>query len=190
VVGHDASGPDVVDFALAAPARVRRIVLLNTYYGHASALRLPEMIRVLADPDLTPLADAMLGDPNQRLWLTGHTARRFGTDPLDPDGIGVVAVFPQFFGDNDQPDALPAIRAWTAALFDALEAQDMRITRGQLSALDIPVTLIFGALDRYLNPDLADHLTTLFPKAELHLVEAASHWPQWDQPDAVSGWIR
>jgi pimeloyl-ACP methyl ester carboxylesterase len=100
-----------------------------------------------------------------------------------------VAVFPQFFGDNDQPDALPAIRAWTAALYGALEAQDMRLTRGELSALDVPVTLIFGSLDQYLNPDLADHLTTLFPTAELHLVQAASHWPQWDQPQAVSGWI-
>jgi 2-hydroxy-6-oxonona-2,4-dienedioate hydrolase len=190
VVGHDASGPDVVDFALAAPGRVGRIVLLNTYYGHAPALRLPEMIRVLADPDLTPLADAMLEDPNQRLWLTGHTARQFGTDPRDPDGVGVVAVFPQFFGDSDQPDALPAIRAWTAALHGALEAQDMRISRGELSALDTPVTVIFGALDNYLNPDLAHHLTALFPKADLHLVQAASHWPQWDQPQAVSGWIR
>jgi pimeloyl-ACP methyl ester carboxylesterase len=101
-----------------------------------------------------------------------------------------VAVFPQFFGDSDQPDALPAIRAWTAALFGALEAQDMRIARGELSALNIPVTLIFGALDHYLNPDLADHLTALFSKAELHLVQAASHWPQWDQPQVVSRWIR
>jgi pimeloyl-ACP methyl ester carboxylesterase len=132
----------------------------------------------------------MLEDPNQRLWLTVHTARRFGTDPLDPASVGVVAVFPQFFGDNDQPDALPAIRAWTAALYGALEVQDLRISRGDLSALDLPVTVIFGALDPYLNPDLADRLSALFPKAELHLVQGASHWPQWDQPQTVSRWIR
>ena len=76
LVGHDASGPLAIDYALTAPERVGQLALLNTYYGHAPALRLPEMIRLLADPGMTPLADAMLGDPDQRMWLLGHTARR------------------------------------------------------------------------------------------------------------------
>src|SRR5262249_55538265 len=41
LVGHDASGPDAVDFALTEPGRVAHLVLLNTYYGHAPVLRLP-----------------------------------------------------------------------------------------------------------------------------------------------------
>jgi pimeloyl-ACP methyl ester carboxylesterase len=80
LVGHDASGPVAIDYALTAPGRVGQLILLNTYYGHAPALRLPEMIRLLADPDMTPLADAMLNDPDQRMWLLGHTARQFGAD--------------------------------------------------------------------------------------------------------------
>jgi 2-hydroxy-6-oxonona-2,4-dienedioate hydrolase len=190
LVGHDASGPVAIDYALAAPDRVGRLVLLNTYYGHAPALRLPEMIRLLADPDMTPLADAMLNDPDQRMWLLGHTARQFGGDPLDPGSVGVAAVVPQFFGDAGRPDALPAIRAWTAALSGDLDAQDRRIAQGQLAGLDIPVGLVFGAFDRYLSPDLAARLTSLFPRADLHLVDGASHWPQWDQPKAVAELIR
>ncbi len=190
LVGHDASGPVAIDYALTAPDRVGQLILLNTYYGHAPALRLPEMIRLLADPDMTPLADAMLDDPGQLLWLLGHTGRRFGDDPLDPGSVGVAAVVPQFFGDGDHPNALPAIRAWTAALFGDLDTQDRRIARGQLAGLDIPVSLAFGALDRYLNPDLAAHLASLFPKAVLHLVDGASHWPQWDRLNAVSELIR
>jgi pimeloyl-ACP methyl ester carboxylesterase len=186
LVAHDASGPVAIDFALSAHERVAQLVLLNTYYGHAPELRLPEMIRLLADPALIPLADAMLEDPNQRLWLLGHTARQFGADPLDPDDVGAVSVTPQFFGDADQPDAQPAIRAWTAALLTALDAQDQQITRGRLGTLNLHVTLIFGALDHYLNPDLAAHLSGLFREARLHLVEGASHWPQWDQPEVVS----
>jgi pimeloyl-ACP methyl ester carboxylesterase len=186
LVAHDASGPVAIDFALSAPERVGRLVLLNTYYGHAPTLRLPEMIRLLADPALIPLADAMLEDPNQRLWLLGHTARQFGVDPLDPDGVGAASVTPQFFGDAHQPEALSAIRAWTADLLTALYVQDKHITRGQLGALGVPVTLIFGALDHYLNPDLAAHLAGLFRDAELNLVEGASHWPQWDRPEVVS----
>ena len=190
LVGHDASGPVAIDYALAAPDRVGQLILLNTYYGHAPALRLPEMIRLLADPDMTPLADAMLDDADQRMWLLGHTARQFGADPLDPDSVGITSVLPQFFGDGDHPDALPAIRAWTAALFGALDTQDRQIARGQLAVLDIPVRLVFGALDRYLSPGLAAHLAGLFPKVGLHLVEGASHWPQWDQPKAVAELIR
>jgi haloalkane dehalogenase len=124
------------------------------------------------------------------LWLLGHTARQFGADPLDPDSVGITAIVPQFFGDEGHRDALPAIRAWTAALFSGLYAQDGRIARGELAALDPPVALVFGALDRYLSPDLAAHLAGLFPKAVLHLIDGASHWPQWDQPHAVSELIR
>ena len=50
LVAHDASGPDAIDFALAEPGRVGQIVVLDAYYGHAPALRLPEMIRLFADP--------------------------------------------------------------------------------------------------------------------------------------------
>ena len=112
------------------PALVGQLILLNTYYGRAPALRLPEMISLLAD--------AMLNDPDQRMWLLGHTARQFGGDPLDPDSVG----------------------------------------------------LVFGALDRYLTPHLAANLASLFPTADTHLVDGASHWPQCDRPKAVAELIR
>ena len=189
LVGHDASGPVAIDFAVAAPDRVSRLILLNTYYGHAPTFELPAMIRLFADPDLAPLADAMLDDTNQRLWLLQYTARQWGEDPDDPNGVGVF-VLPQFFGDAENTDALPAIRVWTAALFGALDAQDAAISDGRLAALDIPVSVVFGALDRFLNPGLAAHLAGLFHQAELHLVGGASHWPQWDKPDEVAALIR
>ena len=186
LVGHDASGPDAIGYALADPVRVAHLILLNTYYGHAPALRLPEMIRLFADPNFAPLADAMMEDANQRLWLLNHTARRFGGDPLDPNGVGMVSVLPQFFGDADQPDALVAVRAWTSALFSSLDRHDAHIAAGDLAALDLPVALIFGIADLYLNPDLGRHLAGWFRHADLQLVEDASHWPQWDQPELVA----
>ena len=124
LVGHDASGPDAVAFAVAHPQRVAHLVLLNTMFGHQPALHLPEMIRLLADPALTPLADAMINDEGQRLWLLQHTADQWGLDAVDPDSLAIQSILPQFFGDADQPDALTAIRAWTAGLFDALVRQD------------------------------------------------------------------
>ena len=123
LVGHDASGPDAVAFAVAHPERVAHLVLLNTYFGHQPSLKLPEMIRLFADPAFTALADAMVNDDAQRLWLLQHTAAQWHMDALDPEGIAVQSILPQFFGDADQPDAIVAIRAWTAELFDALEGR-------------------------------------------------------------------
>ncbi len=97
---------------------------------------------------------------------------------------------PQFFGDDVQPDALAAIRAWTAALFPALEQQDAHIAAGDLAALKVPVTLVFGAADHYLSAHLARHLASLFRDADVHLVDNASHWPQWDQPELVAKLIK
>jgi pimeloyl-ACP methyl ester carboxylesterase len=186
LVAHDASGPVAIDHALSDPSRVTHLILLNTYFGRAASVQFPEMIRLLADPDLTPLADAMLDDADQRLWLLQHTARRFGIDAFDPAGIGAVAVLPQFFGDAENPHALPAIRAWTAGLFSALDRQDAVIDAGRLRDLDMPVTLLFGAGDEYLSSDLARELAAHFRQPTVHFVEDATHWPQWDQPDVVA----
>jgi haloalkane dehalogenase len=48
LVGHDASGPDAVAFAIAHPERVAHLVLLNTVMGHQPSLRLPVLIGIFA----------------------------------------------------------------------------------------------------------------------------------------------
>jgi len=186
LVGHDASGPDAVAFTVAHPERVAHLVLLNTVFGHQPSLQLPEMIRLFADPAFTPLADAMVNDEGQRLWLLQHTADQWGLDALDPDGLAIRSILPQFFGDTDQPDALAGIRAWTAHLFDALDTQDTLIESGALARLEVPVSVIFGESDRYLNSSLAAEIAGLFKDPALHLVQGASHWPQYDQPETIA----
>src|SRR6202046_2876715 len=92
LVGHDASGPDAVAFAIAHPQRVRHLVLLNTIFGHLPSLKLPELIRLLADPALAPLADAMISDDAQRLWLLQFTADHWGEDAVDPQGVALRSI--------------------------------------------------------------------------------------------------
>lgn len=191
LVGHDASGPEAIEFAVAHPERVVRLVLLNTYYGRQPNLRLPEMIALMADPALTPLTDALVSDPDQRLWLLAYTGRRFGLDgSFPPDGIGVTSVVPQFFGDSGQPDALAEIRSWTGGLPAALDRQDAVIASARLQTVQPPVSVIFGRNDPNLTPDVAQHICGLFTTSEVHLVDGASHWPQWDQPDEVADLIK
>jgi haloalkane dehalogenase len=186
LVGHDASGPDAVAFTIAHPQRVAHLVLLNTIFGHLPSLKLPEMIRLLADPALAPLADAMINDDAQRLWLLQFAADQWGMDALDPQGVAVQSILPEFFGTADQPDALPAIRAWTACLFDSLSEQDKLVGTGALRDLEVPVSVIFGGSDRYLGTSLAREIAGLFTDPSLHVVPDASHWPQQDQPQIVA----
>lgn len=147
LVGHDAGGPEAIDFAASHPQRVAHLVLLNCYYGRHDRFRPPEMIALMADARLTPLTDALIDDPNQRLWLLRHTARGFGLDEsVPPDGIAAVSIVPQFFGDNTQPNALSEIRAWTADLPRALDSQDAMVASGQLRAIRVPVSVILAAM--------------------------------------------
>jgi haloalkane dehalogenase len=191
LVGHDAGGPEAIDFAVTHPERIAQLVLLNTYYGRSPNLRLPEMIALIADPALKPLADALLNDPDHRLWLLLYTGRRFGIDEsLPPDGIAVTSLVPQFFGDASQPDALAEIRSWTADIPDALDRQDSVIASGALQTTSVPALVIFGRDDPNLNPDVAQHISDLFKTSELQVVDQASHWPQWDRPDLVADLIK
>jgi haloalkane dehalogenase len=187
LVGHDASGPEAITFALSQAEQVAHVVLLNTYYGRSGGVRFPEMIRLFADPALTPLADSMLEDRQQRLWLLTHSAKQFGMYPLKPDGLAVSSIVAQYFGSGQHPDALAEIRAWTADLFGALDAQDERIAAGDLGRLAIPRTVIFGSRDTYLSANVAQRLAQLLGTTDVHLIASASHWPQWDEPQTVAG---
>jgi pimeloyl-ACP methyl ester carboxylesterase len=191
LVGHDAAGPEAIDFALTHPERIAQLVLLNTYYGRSPNLRLPEMIALMADPALRPLTDALLDDTDHRLWLLLYTGRRFGLDEsLPPDGIAVSSLLPQFFGDAAQPNALAEMRAWTADIPQALDRQDAMIASGTLQTITVAVFVIFGRDDPNLKPNVAQHISGLFKNSELHLLDDASHWPQWDRPDVVADLIR
>jgi pimeloyl-ACP methyl ester carboxylesterase len=186
LVGHDASGPDAITYAVAHPQRIAHLVLLNTVFGNQPSLIMPEMTRLFSDPQLKTLADDMVGDPNQLLWLLQRWGSQFQLDADDPSGIIQHSILPQFYGDERQPDAISSIRAWCAELRPALNEQDELANRGALADLPVPVSIIWGTNDRALSPSLANEIAALFDKPSLHLLPGAGHYPQHDQPDQVA----
>ena len=54
----------------------------------------------------------------------------------------------------------------------------------------VPVSIVFGAADRYLDSCLASELHDLFGTASLDLIADAGHYPQHDQPQAVAALIQ
>jgi 2-hydroxy-6-oxonona-2,4-dienedioate hydrolase len=186
LVGHDASGPDAVFFTVDHPERVTHLVLLNTIFGHQPSMTLPEMTRLFAEPELSELADDLMSDELQRLWVTQRWGVQWKFDPDDAEDVAQRSIIPQFFGDADQPDAIAAVRGWCARLHQELDVEDALIADGALRRLSVPVSIIFGDGDPYLKPALARELAQLFDRPSLHLVHDASHWVQHDRPEVVA----
>ncbi len=61
---------------------------------------------------------------------------------------------------------------------------------GALGQLEVPVSVIFGETDRYLNPSLAAEIAGLFKAPSFHVAQDASHWPQYDQPEVVADLLK
>lgn len=186
LVGHDGSGSDAVCYALAHPERVAHLALLNTMFGRGDAFVMPEMTKLFSDPELSTLRDDMIVDPAQRLWLLQRWGPQMGLEAADPEGLAAQSVLPQFYGNDSQPDALAAIRAWTAQLPASLDRQDSLVASEALRRIPTPVSIIFGENDRYLGPALATEIAGLFTNSTLHLVEQAGHYPQYDRPATVA----
>ena len=185
LVGHDASGPDAIGYAIAHPERVAHLVLLNTMFGDQPSLIMPEMTRLFSDPQLETLADDMVDDPNQLLWLLQRWGAQFELDVDDPAGIVAQAILPQFYGDQHQPDAIASVRAWCAGLRQALKEQDELASTGAIAHLVVRTSIIWGLRDRYLSRSLAHELAALFDHPSVHWLPDAGHYPQHDQPEQV-----
>jgi haloalkane dehalogenase len=181
LVAHDASGLPAIDWALANPGRVERLVLLNTYYHPTAGLRRPPRIAVYSTPIIHAAARAIVRrwpelDRRFYTWQVGG----FIQDPAVRDQL-----VPQLYAQS-----LPARPAFWRLNDDLLTAVWTRRRRiGDLRRFAPPVRVIFGARDRYLNPQVARNFAALFPNSELHLLDDAGHYVQVDQPQRVAALI-
>jgi pimeloyl-ACP methyl ester carboxylesterase len=182
LVAHDSSGPPAIDFALASPARLAGLVLLNTYYGRMPTLRAPEAILLFSTPLVRNVARVVSGLFNNFLfrrmflWQVGRFFRDAAVrEEFLPLFYEQFAARPStqnaFFRLNE--DLLPTIRARSK------KAPALREFRP-------PVRIIFGAADPYLNAGVARSFHRLLPASELFLLPGARHYVQMDEPQEVA----
>jgi pimeloyl-ACP methyl ester carboxylesterase len=177
VVGHSQSGQIAVRLAIAAPARVGKIVVLGT------ASMLPPL------PD-SAAGDAAEGDEGDTAEPTIHEVRRrlaetvFDHARATPDAVAVR----HRMSTGKNFEAFLARRAAKGTE----KNKDAKPLWQRLDEVTVPMRLIYGLQDR-----AAERRATLarqrYPRLDLHLVDRCRHLVQWDAPgefqSLVAEWL-
>jgi pimeloyl-ACP methyl ester carboxylesterase len=181
LVGHDASGPPAIDWALAHTERVAGLVLLNTYYCQMPTLRPPEAIWLFSTPVVRNVArrvSQLFGNWVFRRMYWWQVGRFFRDADVRSEFVPLLyqqfdatpSARPAFFRLNE--DVLPTIRSRTEMV-------------PKLGDFRRPVRIIFGDADPYLNAGVARSFHEYFPGSELFLLPGARHFVQMDEPEQV-----
>ena len=184
-VGHDAGGPAAVNFALKHPDRTAAVILMNAFYGDAPGLRVPEIIELFSNKELTALHRHFLTSPQQFAWLLDFQRDQMQADLKESQKTR----YKEFLGpliDNNfrqQPSAGPAFAQMTYQLKDEVAANTARLIEFRRSG--VPLLLIWGKADPYLHVTVAEYMRSQARNAALHVLDAG-HWPQIDEPADVA----
>lgn len=185
LVAHDVSGTPVIDWALDHPDEVAGLVLLNTYYGHAPTLRVPEVIGALQSS--WPLVRRAFA----RLVLIDATFRRvyrWQLRRLVGDRQVAAEYVPRLMAQFlDTPSTRGPFLRLNRDMQAAIDASTGRLP--ELRRFPRPVVVAFGVKDYSLNPAVGEHLAAMFPDATLRPVQDATHFPQLDHPRTVADTI-
>jgi haloalkane dehalogenase len=184
-VVHDSSGPTGVNFVIDNPDRVHSLVVLNSPFGEAPTRRWPEFVEIFTTKTLSALALAIAQAPAQFGWMLKWQQQQFTLHLPQSQR----AHFEDFIGplieENfaQQPGAGLAFVQMTAQLNDKIALDTERYPK--LEALKLPVKIIWGKHDPYLNGGMAEELKSHLPQASLDFVDAG-HWLQSDAPEQVA----
>jgi pimeloyl-ACP methyl ester carboxylesterase len=184
-VAHDSSGIASINYALAHPAGVDSVIMLNSAYAEDSTVLWPEMITLFASKSLHALAMAIAQSPEQFGWLLTWQQQKFRDALPDAQKPHFNAFLGPLISENfiAQPSAGPAFVQMAAQFFDAHTQNAKRLP--ELKALDVPVKLIWGQYDPYITVAVAERRQSQLKHASLTVVPAG-HWLQVDEPEQVA----
>jgi pimeloyl-ACP methyl ester carboxylesterase len=162
-VGHDFGGPFAIGAVLHHPAGAGSLSFINT--GILRGYRWHKWARIWRTPVLGELF----------MLLTSEARFKAGFRRLPPDFVD------QMWRHFDKRTKLAVL-----ALYRATNTEDASVFSPLLRALDLPSIVIWGVHDRYVPVEFADGNREALPRAEVHLIQKAGHWPFIDQPDEVA----
>jgi pimeloyl-ACP methyl ester carboxylesterase len=167
LVGHSMGGAIAAEVALAAPDRVRGLVLID---AAGFGTRWPFTLRAARWPLLGGVATAL-----RSRRLTGGILRSTYGDPSKVTAADV----DQYYAPVAEPDYGRSLRGVLREFrFDALP--------GRLGAITAPTLVIWGSADRWIPPAVGHRLAEGLPRGAFLLVPGAGHAVAEESPDVVN----
>ena len=169
IVGHDIGGAVVLRTHLLERVPFSRIALVDA---------------VVLRPWITPTtrhkqtyAEAYRTMPNHIFHSTVLAHLRTAT-ALPIDEAAFAAIFGQWEGEDGQARYMHNLEQFDERFTDEFEPL--------LGSIRVPVRIVWGKRDAWLNPAFAHRLLALIPGAELSLIPGAGHFSMLDRPDEVA----
>ncbi|QPV61787.1 alpha/beta fold hydrolase [Halosimplex litoreum] len=176
VAGISMGGGAALGLALRSPARVDRLVLLDSY-GLGTELPNGGLTRLLSKQGVTNrLAIALMRRSR------GFTKASLGTIVHDTDRLSAEAV-DAVWEEAKRPGVGKAYRSFRAAEVGP-DGYRTDFT-GRLDGLDTPTLLLHGECDEVFPYHWSDRAAARIPDAEFQLLEDCAHWAPRERPDAV-----
>lgn len=167
LVGHSMGAAIAAAVALAAPARVRGLVLID---AAGFGTRWPFVLRVAHWPFLGAIATSLRG--------RSSTASILRSTYADPTRV-TEADIDQYYAPVPDPDYGRALRAVLREFrFDDLV--------DRLGAVAAPTLVVWGSADRWIPPAIGRRITTELPRAAFVLVPGAGHAAAEEAPQLVN----
>jgi pimeloyl-ACP methyl ester carboxylesterase len=175
LLGHSMGGMVAQLAALAAPARLEGLILMDTSHGPIDGL----------DPDLVALGQKVVCEGGMAALLTAQQAA--GPGPLDsPAHQRLVAEREGYQEFCDSKTLATSPRMWLALSSQMVDQAD-RLQ--DLRTLSMPVLVVVGDEDQgFLGPSRA--MSSAIPGARLVVIPEAGHSPQFEAPDAWGEAVR
>jgi len=193
LVGHDWGGAVAWNLAIAMPARVHRLVVLNSPHpvpfarelarnpaqqaasSYMNWLRAPGAGRALAQNDFARLEGFFTGmQRTDRPWLTEERRQRYRavwSRGLE-GGLNYYRASPLYPPTPDDPGGSKL----------TLNPADFMVR--------MPTLVIWGMTDHALLPALLDGLDELIPQLAVERLACATHWLIHEEPQFVASRIR
>ena len=177
LVGHDWGAAVAWHVATTHPERLHRLVILNGPHAGTvgmHAMRHPtQWLRSwYIGAFQLPMA------PEWILRANGFALLKRAIRGSARDGAIADDLLATYEQQWSQPGALTAMLNWYRALMLDLPTPTLRV--------ELPVTVVWGGRDQFLDRGLADAQLALCRRGELVALPEATHWLHHEEPEAVS----
>src|SRR6478752_2861668 len=176
LVVHDYGGPIALPFAAAAPERITRLVVINSW-----------LWRLADDPTLAKSARLVASRFGRFLyrWLNASLRLLMPYAYADKRKL-TPKIHAQYLAPFASRDARERV-LWTLAcsLLDPA-ASLQRLWQNRARLAQIPALIVWGLGDRALPPSVLEGLRQALPQARVAELSSVGHWPQEEAPAEVS----